>query len=267
MIHRLLIPLCVCLLGVGVASGDPEWKKELGPANPGKHPALPPGKLEFSLSWKGLLNSGKLGFDIGKPGAHKPGVIVIQSTGKSMGPGGAIFPYNGHGWSEINMGNLRPRLVTVDETKRGKHIRTEIRFFNNKASFREVTKEKKKQEVVSHVFAQSPVYDIGSAILFIRSQPLKKGDEINLMLHPYSSPYLLKSKVLGREKRNGTDCIKISLELFKIHVTDLTLKPYKKMKGPAQLWFSDDKLRLPLEIRSKVFIGDVRATLDGFKEA
>ena len=39
------------------------------------------------------------------------------------------------------------------------------------------------------------------------------------------------------------------------------------MKAPAQLWFSDDKLRLPVEVRSKVFIGDVRATLQRFDKA
>ena len=267
MLSRFTIPLCALILGAGILSAAPAWKKELGPSKPGNFPMLPPGKLEYSLSWKGLLNSGKLGFDIGKPGAHKPGVIVIKSTGKSMGPGGAIFPYNGHGWSEVNVGSLRPRLASVDESKRGKHIRTDLRYFSDKVTFREVTKDKKNQEVKSHVFAQSPVYDIGSAILFIRSQPLKKGDKINLMMHPYSSPYLLKAKVLGREKRDGKPTIKLSLELFKVSTKSLTLKPYKKMKAPAQLWFSDDKLRLPVEVRSKVFIGDVRATLKGFEKS
>lgn len=266
MLNQLTIQICVLITCACFANAMPDWKREIGPTKPGSHPTLPPGKLEYTLSWKGLLNSGKLSFEIGKPGAHKPGIMVIKSTGKSMGPGGAIFPYNGHGWSEINVGNLRPRLATVDEGKRGKHIRTEIRFSQEKVIFREITKHKKGQEIESHVFAQSPVYDIGSAILFIRSQTLSKGDEINLMMHPYSSPYLLKSTVLGREKRKGTNTIKLSLELFKIHPKDMTLKPYEKMKAPAELWFSDDELRVPIEIRSKIFIGDVRATLKNFKK-
>ena len=267
MLNRLPIHICILITSACFANAAPDWKREIGPTKPGSQPALPPGKLEYTMSWKGLLNSGKLSFEIGKPGAHKPDIVVIKSTGKSMGPGGAIFPYNGHGWSEINIGNLRPRLVTVDEGKRGKHIRTEIRFSSENVIFREISKHKKGQEVKSHVFAQSPVYDIGSAILFIRSQALLIGDEINLMLHPYCSPYLLKSKVLGREKRKGANTIKLSLELFKIHPKDMTLKPYEKMKEPAELWFSDDELRVPLEIRSKIFIGDVRAILEGFKKS
>lgn len=267
MLNRILIPLCTLIAGAGLAFGAPDWKKDLGPAKPGNHPALPPGQLEYALSWKGILNSGKLTFDIGKPGAHKPGVIVIQSTGKSMGPGGVIFPYNGHSWSEINVGSLRPRFLTSTEFKRGKSIETENRFFSNRVAFREISRDKKEKNIQSHIFTQSPVYDIGSAILFIRSQKLDQGDEISFMLHPYSSPYLLKAKSLGKDKLGATDCIKVSLELSKIDVKTLKLRPYKKLKEPALLWFSDDKKRLPLEIRSKVFIGDIRATLQGFKEA
>lgn len=36
--------------------------------------------------------------------------------------------------------------------------------------------------------------------------------------------------------------------------------PYKKMTT-THLWLSDDTRRIPLEIRSEVFIGDVRVTL------
>jgi hypothetical protein len=270
MATRLHITLCTLALlltcSPALADAD-EWQKELGPTTPGNYAPLPPGKLDFELSWKGMLNSGKVGFDIGRSGAHKPGVFVIQSTGQSMGPGGAVFPYRGNCWSEINTHSLRPRVLTATETKRGEQIETKNRFFSNRVAFQETTTEKKKQRVESHVFAQNPVYDIGSAILFIRSQKLDEGDEINLMLHPYSSPYLLKSKVLGKEKLDGSDCIKLSLVLFKIDPQTFKLKAYKKMKEPALLWFSDDHLRLPVEIRSKVFIGDVRATLKAYKKA
>lgn len=267
MLKFHLIACYALILGAATVSGAPEWIKQLGPDKPGNHPPLPAGKLEFDLSWKGLLNSGELTFDVGKPGAHKPGVIVIRSSGKSMGPGGSIFPYNGHSWSEINSGSLRPRFLTATEFKRGEQIETVNRFFSDRVAYREISKNKKKQHIESHVFGQSPVYDIGSTILFLRSQKLDNGDEIKLMMHPYSSPYLLTAKVLGREKHNDIDCIKLSLELSKINHEKMTLKPYKKLKEPALLWFSDDKKRLPLEIRSEVFIGDVRATLRGFKEA
>lgn len=266
---RALIPLLLVIAWSHcLAAEAPDWRQQLKPSRPGTHPALPAGKLEYRLSWKGILNSGMLEFDIGKAGAHKPGMIVIQSTGKSMGLGGTIFPYNGNGWSEIHAGSLRPSLMTATEKKRGEEIETTNRFSSDKVSFRELTKDKKRRKKVKeHVFAQGPAYDIGSAILFIRSQRLHPGDKISIMMHPYSSPYLLQANVIGKEKRDEVDCIRLSMTLHKIDLKTLKLKPYKKMKEPAQIWFSDDKLRLPLEVRSKVFIGDIRATLQGFQQA
>jgi hypothetical protein len=51
-------------------------------------------------------------------------------------------------------------------------------------------------------------------------------------------------------------------------ITPLTMElmPYKKLKSDATLWLSDDKDRIPVEFRAAVFIGDVRATLTGFRK-
>lgn len=266
---RLLITLLLATVWSSpIAAEAPQWKQGLKPAHPGEHPGLPPGKLTYKLSWKGILNSGELEFDIGKDGAHKPGIIVVKSTGKSMGLGGTIFPYNGHGWSEIHSRTFRPKLMSASEKKRGKQIKTTNRFTSSRVNFHELTKDKKNRKTVKeHIFAHGPAYDIGSAILFIRSQRLHAGDRISLILHPYSSPYLLQAKVIGREKRDEAKTIKLELRLHKIDLKTLKLKPYKKMKKPATLWFSDDRLRLPVEVRSKVFIGDIRATLEAFNKA
>ncbi len=47
----------------------------------------------------------------------------------------------------------------------------------------------------------------------------------------------------------------------KINRDTLQLEPYKKMKREASLWLSNDKHRVPLELRDSVFIGDIRATI------
>ena len=254
-------------LGQTPSVAAPEWVEEVGPDKPGNHPHLQAGELVFSLSWQGIVNSGEVTLDIGKAGAHKPGVVVIQTDSRTMGPGGALFPYQGQGWSEINVRSLRPRYLKTTEHKDGKHIEIENRFFSNRVSYKKTTTEEDQSRVKSHVFAQSPVHDIGSAILFIRSQKLEAGDEIKLMLHPGGSPYLLSAKVIGQEKHLELECIKLSLELNKIDLKTLELKPYEKLRKPALLWLTDDAQRLPLELRGKIFIGEVRATLEAYNEA
>lgn len=265
---RCLILLLAATTTLLKAGDQPDWIKDLSPTKPGQHASLPPGVMEFEISWKGIVNSGILTFDYGAKGRHKPGVIVVRSKARSMGMGGAFFPYNGQSWSEINAGTLLPRLFRSSEKKDGEQINTQNRFYRSRLESKETTKRKGQVvKVDQHIFPHTPAYDIGSAILFIRSQKLSNGDEISMLLHPFNNPYLLKAKVLGREVHEDKKCIKLSLEMHKIDRETLQLRPYKKIKGPAAMWLSDDKLRVPVELRAKVFIGDIRATVSGYQKS
>lgn len=84
-----------------------------------------------------------------------------------------------------------------------------------------------------------------------------------MILHPFSSPYLARIKVLRREVHRGLKCLRMDLRLQKIGATGKLLI-YDKMKTTT-MWMSDDRERLPVELRSEVFIGDVRAILVGKK--
>ena len=112
-------------------------------------------------------------------------------------------------------------------------------------------------------FSKAPVYDLASAFLYIRSLDLKVGQEMVMVLHPFASPYLARIKVLRREIHRGLKCLRMDLKLQKIGPGG-NLLGYDKMKTTT-MWFSDDHERLPVELRSKVFIGDVRAVLVGKK--
>jgi len=89
--------------------------------------------------------------------------------------------------------------------------------------------------------------------------PLKNGDTVVMPFHPVATPYLAKIKVLGREVHLGRNCIKLNVGLQKIK-SDLSLKEYKKLKT-ATVWLSDDTWRVPVEVKAKVFVGDVRVFL------
>ena len=112
----------------------------------------------------------------------------------------------------------------------------------------------------------SPIFDIFSAMLFIRSQKLDNGDAITQVIQPFDSPYLLKVKVAGREVHNGRNTIKLTVGMRKIDRKTLELKPYKKLKSDATMWLSDDADRIPVELRAAAFIGEVRATLTAHRK-
>lgn len=260
----------VAVLSIGstmLIAAEPAWKNELSSTKPGSHPALPPGTLEFEISWKGILQSGKVTMEIGKTGAHKPDTLIVRSTATSMGVAAAIFPYDGRSWTEMNAGSLTPIYFSSWERCQGETIKSITRFHENQVTSEQVTQKigNHKKEVEQHEFLYGPVFEISSALLHIRSQKLKDGDRISLLVHPFNSPYLLQAKVLGREKHLGKDSIKLSVEMRKIDRKTLQLKPYKKLKKAAHLWLSDDLKRLPLELRAEAFIGDIRASLTGFQ--
>lgn len=265
--HFLLTSLLTAC-SLGVAHAAPAWKKDLTPGTLGPHPPLVASVLDLNVSWKGLVNSGNVTMEFAPKGAKKPGAFVVRSTAVSLGPAAVIFPYKGSSWTELEISTLKPRFFHSVETKNDETVTTTTRYFPKSVASKVTTSQTGKTAGVpkSQSFSFSPVFEVYSAILNIRSQKLANGAKITLVIHPFNNPYLLRAKVLGREKHEGRDTIRLSVDMQKIDRKTLELKPYKKIKSAATLWLSDDADRIPVELRADVFIGDIRATLSGFRK-
>jgi hypothetical protein len=250
------------------ASAEPTWKKDLTPATPGTFPRLAPCAIDYQLSWKGMLNAGAMRMEFAPKDAKKPGTLVVRSSANSLGAAAVLFPYTSHSWSELDPASLRPKFFQGTETDHKETVTTTNRYFPDRVESTETTKPLKKNTSTRkhHTFTASPIFDIFSAMLHIRSQNLATGDQITLLIHPFDNPYLLRVKVLGREVHQNRNTIKLSVGMRKIDRKTLKLKPYKKLKSDATLWLSDDADRIPVEFRAAVFIGDVRATLGHFQK-
>jgi hypothetical protein len=107
------------------------------------------------------------------------------------------------------------------------------------------------------------LFDLHSAALYLRSQPLKQGSVYRLAVYAATNAYLATVTVTGREKssvRAGTyNAIKLDLRLKRIG-KHLELQPHKKFRR-ATIWVSDDAERLILRIDAQVFVGTVFAEL------
>lgn len=239
-----------------------DWKAKVGKFKNGTHPELPATRLVYNLSWKGVLKAGTMTFDFNTTDKRYPGALISQAYGRSTGPAYALFPYSFTMTSFMKGKNNQPIVFVANEKDGKEKVYTKNKYTTKGTSHHSVTDILKsgKQEKKNHLFKFDNVHDSLSAILYIRKQPLKNGDKVNLCLHPFSSPMFAEVTVLGREKHRGRDCIKLDIKLQKIDTFKLSLKEYKKLKK-ATLWISDDKDRVMVELRSKVFIGDVRAVL------
>ena len=255
--------ILLTLASASLCGAAPEWKQDLTPNVAGTHPALEPVALDYQVSWKGMIDSGKLHMEFAPPDQVKAGAYVVRAYAMSQGAAAKLHPYQFDVWSELNSSSLQPRYVRASETDRNGNETCIVRYFGNRAEIQSTSTAATtgKSEVKEHTFEFSPVFDIFSAMLRIRSLPLLDGDQVNLVIQPSDQPYLLQIRCLGRESHNGQNAIKLSAGMRKIDRKTWELKPYKKLERDATLWLSDDYDRVPLEVRADIFLGDVRATL------
>lgn len=242
--------------------GAQSWEPTIKPFRPGSQPALTPTKLSYNLSWNGALKAGKLNFDFGKPDKRYPRMFISQAYGGSMGPAALLFPYKYTITSFTYKGSYKPAVSVAYENDSKKTTTTTNRYKSSGVEHKEVKTSllDKSTKTKTHTFGFANSHDAISAMLYIRGQKLNNGDVLNLCIHPFASPYYANITVIGREKHRGRQCIKLDVKLRKIDLKTKQLKTYKKLKS-ATLWLTDDSQRIPLELRTKVFIGDVRAVL------
>jgi hypothetical protein len=259
-VMALRIALLLALL-TSLASARPSWVGALSDPHPGHHPLPGRGEFVMRLSWNGLLDAGTIRVEADPEPRSKR--IWVRSHASSRGAAALIHPYRSDSSSEIDSVTLLPRRFHDIQTDRHESVTVTTRHFENHVESVEITKSKAsgKEKRVSNVFRFSPVFDLYSAWLHVRSKPLADGDRLSLAMVPYDTPYLLDVRVEGRDIHQGRNAIRMKVGLRKIDPHDLTLKPHRKLKREVTLWLSDDDRRIPLEFRASVFIGDIRATL------
>jgi hypothetical protein len=241
-----------------------DWKDEVSPAKLGPQPKLVPQEFDYRLSWKGMVDAGKLTFAFGKPDPKHPSDYIVRVGGGSSGLAAKLYHNKVSLISRLDPATLRPR-VAIGVQDEGDELNSTRSIWTGPIVTSEQTltlSKNGKSATAKSEFRFTPAYDICAAMLYVRSQKLDNGDKLVLPILPFNKPYLMRVEVQGREQFSGRDTIKLSVGLEKIDPATMTLLPYKKLKS-ATLWLSDDANRIPVELRSEVFIGDVRMTLAG----
>ena len=123
-----------------------------------------------------------------------------------------------------------------------------------KVSTRDFLKKVEKIDTIS-----TRTFDTLSAIYFVRSVDLVPGRSIFIDIYDCKKLWNTEVKVLRREE------IETPLGRFKT----LVVRPVLKSEGlfartgEVTVWLTDDRLRLPVMMTSKVKIGKIKATLVG----
>lgn len=245
----LLLAGCVCIKAAGW-----ETMVNAGPAGPFPEPR--PLRANYRFGWSGFT-AANAAIRVSKPA---PDRLQIDGTGQTSSALRALWKFSVNHTATADRATLRPIRMQQSETARGKNIKTELVFSPTGVARTRGEGDKIKTKN----FDCANLFDLWSALLYIRSQPLQDGSSIRLPVYPATAAYLTKVTVSGHENvkvaAGSYSAIKLDLQLNKIGKNN-ELEAHKKFKR-ATIWISDDPDRLLLRVEAEIFVGSVFAELE-----
>ena len=236
----------------------PAWESTLTKDPPGDFPELRPARAHYAFGWSGFTAAtGDVHFT--KTGNRH---LELEGKGRTIGLVRALWKLDAHYQSTVDADTLRPIESSQVELYRSKKFITKLAFTNAGVT-RTRTEGLTTPVTKTDAFDFPGLFDLHSAMLYLRSQPLKDHAVYRAAVYPATSAYVATVTVLGRERistRAGAyNAIKLDLQLKRIG-KDLNLEPHKKFRR-ATAWVSDDTDRILLRLEAQIFVGTVFAEL------
>jgi hypothetical protein len=244
----------VCALPPAVYGSGADWESSISKNPPGHFPTPKSVHAVYRFGWSGLTAAAAQ-MEFTKDSDHR---FQLKGTGGTIGLARLLWTFDVDYCSVANADTLRPIEVRQTETYHSKKLFTHL-VFNNAGVKRKRTEWPKDTKNKTREFDFPNLFDLHSALLYLRSQPLTNGSVYRIVVYPATNAYLVTLTVLGRGKisvRAGTyPAIKLDLQLERIG-KHMKLEPHRKFYR-ATIWISDDANRLPLRAEVQIFIGTV----------
>ena len=237
------------------------WQERVNVRPGTKIKQLPATHLRYELSWNGRVKAGTVDLKFGLKDPRYQGYYVAQGWGGATGWASALYPFTFSYTGFLNPKTLRPVQFHGVETERGKKSTYKFRFRPGSAVGTKVRVKRGKSSTDQRKFTYQDPLDLFSGVLQVRSLPLQVGQEYRMPFQPVGRPYLAVIKVRGKENHLGRPALRMEVSLLRI-AENGKLETYEKLKS-STLWLSDDAWKIPLEVRAKVYVGDVRMRLVG----
>ena len=250
MISRLVLLATLLLVG-GIVHAAASWESTLTSSAPPAFPNLRSLQARYGFGWSGFPCA-TAEVRLRKAG----GRMQLDATARTTGLARALWKFDATHAASADAESLEPIAVRQIENDRGKRIVTELAF----APAGVVSKVTETPGTGTKVrrFDFPRLFDLQSALLYLRSQSLQERNVYRIVVYSATAPYLATVTVLGRERVTvpaGTyNAIKFDLQLNRIK--DGQLQPHRKFRR-ASAWVSDDADRILLKIDAQVFVGSV----------
>lgn len=236
------------------------WESTLTAATPGTHPAPRALRATYRFGWNGIT-AARASVRVTNTGGER---VRVEGKGRTTGLARALWKFDVQHSALSDLRTLRPIEAKQIEQVRSKKMTTELAFSPGGVISKVREEGRKSKGAKVRRFDLPNLFDLNSALLFLRSQPLRDGAVYRLAVYPATSAYLATVSVQGRERISlpgGTyNAIKLDLKLSKIG-KKRQLEPHKKFRR-ATAWISDDADRMMLRSEAQVFVGVVFAEIE-----
>src|SRR6266571_5392980 len=245
-----------------MASGAPAWESTLTKVPPGNFPELRPVHTIYHFGWSGFTaGTGDMHFS--KTADNR---FQLEATGRTIGLVRALWKLDANYRGLADAETLRPIESKQTEIYRKKKLITDLSFTNSGVQ-RTRTEGSGAGKTSTVPFNFPGLFDLHSAWLYLRSQPLTDHSVYRIAVYPATSAYLTTVTVLGREhvsvRAGNYNAIKGDLQLKRVG-KKFELEPHRKFRR-ATIWISDDENRIPLRIEAQIFVGTVFAELQAVR--
>ncbi|MBV8377459.1 MAG: DUF3108 domain-containing protein, partial [Verrucomicrobia bacterium] len=196
-----LLPATAGLAVVLLAAGDaafadqqPDWIGSLTSGKgPGNFAAPPPMRLAYRFGWSGI-QAATADIHFFSPTRN---TFEVDAAGATSGFPRALFRLDVYHQATENKNTLRPIHFFQEEKYRHETVKTNVDF---EPDYVMGLREKIPSDRPSkpNFFKFNPIFDMTTALLWVRSQPLADGDTESIVVWASNAPYLATVKVLGR---------------------------------------------------------------------
>jgi Protein of unknown function (DUF3108) len=253
----------IVLLGLCSSSLAGDWQSTLTKQPPGNFPELRPLRASYRFGWAGLTAAaGEVHFTA--PSEDK---FQLDATGQTIGFVRALWKLDAIYRGVADSRTLRPIESQQTENYRQKKLVTHLTFTNRGVTRARTETRDNSTETKTRKFDFGDLFDIHSAMLYLRSQPLTDRSVHRVVVYASTNAYVATVTVVGRDEilvRAGTyKAIKADLRLERVG-KHLELEPHRKFRR-ATIWVSDDRDRILLRIEAQIFVGTVFAELQSVR--
>jgi hypothetical protein len=250
VIRLVKVALALCCLAATAKAAS--WQSTVTSSAPPSFPNPRPMHARYSFGWSGFPGA-TADIRLARAGGDR---LQLDVSARTIGLVRALWKFDATHTSIVEAITLRPLTVRQLENDRSERRLTELSFSPEGVVSKVTEIPGQGQKVRRFDFPR--LFDLQSAILYLRSQPMQEGNVHRIVVYSATAPYLATVTVLGRERvtvpAGKFNAIKFDLQLNRIK--DGELQPHRKFRR-ATAWLSDDADRLFLRIEAQVFVGAV----------